>query len=172
MKGITLYELNSTWIDTLESVSDLDGEEKEEAILSINETMTTLVKQKSEDIIKYVNNLNSMEQAIKEEKARLDNRLKEIQAVRNTMDKSITKALELIDTTHIDTSLGTITKKKCPLSVELSENVSLDDIPSDYIRVKTTKELDKNAIKDVYKTKGVMIKGIKYNDNNTTISYK
>lgn len=86
------------------------------------------------------------------------------------MNDSIQNAMELMDLKKIECSVGVVTLAKAPLSIELE--TELDDIPADYIRVKETKELDKVAVKELYKEKGIMLPGIKYNTDSKSLRIK
>lgn len=173
MENMTLYELTSTFIDTLESLDCIEDEdERNDAIMLVNQQMSEEIQTKSDNIAKYEAHLNVQESIVDNEIKRLQELKKSIQRKQERLNNSIMYCMNLLGIDKIETAHGDIKIKKNPLSVELKEDVTLDVIPQDFIREKVTKELDKNAIKDLYKNQGIKLEGINYIDDKKSISFK
>ena len=172
-KGMSLYQISEMWIDSLEGLDCIqDEEEYKLAVEELNEQMSLIVANKAENIVKYNANINSQIEILKNEKERLDELIKRFQKKQDTMNKSIQNAMEKLELDKIETTFGNISLRTKPLSVELEEEISLNDIPEDFKKITTKVELDKTAIKDLYKTQGIKLKGIKYNEGLKSINYK
>ena len=172
MNNLSLYNLASMWIDTLESLDEIEDEdERNDAIQLVNNQMTEEIKNKAENIAKYNAHLDNQLDIVDKEIKRLQEVKKGIQANKDRFQKQVIYCMDLLNINSIETSHGSLTLRKNQLSVELDDEITLDDISNDFIRIKTVKELDKNAIKDMYK-KGIKIKGIKYIDNKRTLNFK
>lgn len=173
MEKMSLYQIATLFEDTLDSLDVIeDEEERANAEQLLTAQIGEMIENKTIDIVKYNRNLDIQREIIKAEKKRLDDLLKRLDKRQERMDNGVYFAMKKLGVDKLDTALGKISIRKNPLSVELEDGFDLENISSDFIRVKTTKELDKTAIKDVYKTQGIKIRGVKYNEDKESVIYK
>ena len=71
--------------------------------------------------------------------------------------------------TKIETPIGVIQIAKSPATVEVVEQ---EQVPDEFLRVKTSIEVDKTAIKKHFKETGEVPNGIKIVTNNTSLRIK
>lgn len=173
MENLSLYQLSCAWIDTLESLDCIEDEdERNDAIQLVNTQMTEEIQTKADNITKYQNHLNVQLDIVENEIKRLQDIKKYIQKKQKNMEDRVMYCMDLLGINKIETSHGNISVRNNPLSVDLQEGFDLDKIPQDFVRVKVTKDLDKNAVKDLYKTQGIKLDGIKYMEDKKSLQFK
>ena len=71
--------------------------------------------------------------------------------------------------TKIETELGTLSIAKSPATVEV---IDQEQVPDEFLRIKTSIEVDKTAIKKNFKETGEVPDGIKIVTDNTSLRIK
>ena len=106
--------------------------------------------------------MKNEEKRISEQRKALENRLVNFKEyVKECMEKN--------GFTKIETTLGTLTIAKNPISVEI---INEDEVPSEYKQEVVTTKVDKKAISDNFKATGEIIPGVKINTQNTSLRIK
>ena len=77
--------------------------------------------------------------------------------------------MEQMNIEKIDTSLGTLSLARCPISVEI---LNEEKIPNEYIKVIQKTQIDKKAIADNFKSTGEIINGVNIISNKRTLRIK
>lgn len=149
----SLYELTSD-LKELQEIDFMDAEadEIEEIKAIIKEQIAT----KGTGIILVVRNLESDVEAIKAEIKRLQDLKKSKENKIENLKKYTKECLEEADIKKVSTSLGNISIRKLPGSVEVLEENS---IPQEYKKEVITVTIDKKAILAELK-EGVVIPGV------------
>lgn len=149
----SLYELTSD----LKELQEIDFMEAEaEQIEEIKAIIEEQIKTKGTGIILVVRNLESDIEVIKAEIKRLQDLKKSKENKVENLKKYTKECLEEADIKKISTSLGNISLRKLPGSVEVLEE---DSIPVEYKKEVTTVMIDKKAILAELK-EGVVIPGV------------
>lgn len=161
-KTITLYEMATDLINLIE-VEEVNEEIKEELIEQIKLNMET----KAENIISAIRNYEASINAIKEEEKRLAEyrRIKENQLSR--LKEYTQNVMELMEYKKLDTSLGRISLRKKPLSLEIVDEKL---IPSEYKEEIVSLKIDKVQIKKDLKVKE--IQGVKLVEGGNSLVIK
>lgn len=81
----------------------------------------------------------------------------------------IKECMENADVLKVETTLGTLSIAKNPISVEI---INEDEIPSEFKQEVITTKIDKKAITDNFKTTGELIPGVQINTNKTSLRIK
>ena len=143
---MTLYEIDQALLDTVEEeTGEIIDIEKLEALEMERD-------EKISDIACWVKELKAEAAAIKEEKQKLDKRQKVAEAKADQLSKYL--ATYLNGAVYKDARCAVSYRKST--AVKLDENIILEHLPLDCIKVETKPSL--SAIKD-YLTKGVEIEG-------------
>lgn len=167
-----LYEINEYLNDSLEQLDVIeDEEEREEYRLAIVEQVKELILQKSNNLLAQNQYYDNFIDNIDNEMKRLRELKKSIERQQNNFKNMVDYWFKEMNIQKVNTDLGTIKYRKAPLSVEIKEE-DIQSLPQDYIRVKTEYSADKNAIKDLYKTKGIKLPNVIYNEGNDILSFK
>lgn len=165
MESISLYELST---DLVELMDVEDVEISEEVKSQIIEQIEAAIEDKSGNIIAIIKNYEATINAIKEEEKRLANNRKSIENKVTKLKDYTLECLNKIGKKKVETTLGTISLRKKPVSL-IVENEDL--IPAIY---KTTKEVvtvDKNTIKDFMK-KGHEVEGCRLSEEGYSLAIK
>lgn len=164
MDNLSLYQITSAFPILMEA-EDITEENKKE----IEEELTILLQQKSQNVIGYVRNNDLTIEAMKAEEKRISDLRKSIEN-RNTKFKEYVKeCMEHNGITKIETSLGSLSIAKSPISVEITNE---DEVPSDFKQEVTTIKIDKKAIADNFKQSGEIPNGVEIHTNNTNLRIK
>ena len=149
----SLYELTSD----LKELQEIDFMEvEEEQIEEIKAIIKEQIATKGTGIISVVRNLESDTEAIKAEIKRLQDLKKSKENKIENLKKYTKECLEEADIKKVSTSLGNISLRKLPGSVEVLQENS---IPDEYKKEVTTVTIDKKAILADLK-EGVVIPGV------------
>lgn len=161
---MSLYELTNDLAELLEmSVDEVSIEEKE----AIEEQIMELIKNKSENTIKFLRNLESMIKATKEEEERLKEYRKSQEKKYDNLKSYMIDCLIKADMKSFDTKLGRVSLRKSPASVE----VDLDLLPEDFKIEKVTYSADKKTIKKLLQS-GEKVQGAKLIENKYGLTIK
>ena len=158
MNELSLYQITSAFPKLMEN-EEITEEDK----TKIEEELTLLLQSKSQNIIGYTKNVELTIEAMKTEEKRISEQRKALENRLVNFKEYVKECMEKNGFTKIETTLGTLTIAKNPISVEI--------INEDEQEVVTTK-VDKKAISDNFKTTGEIIPGVKINTQNTSLRIK
>lgn len=164
MSNLNLYQITSAFPMLLE-----DGEITEENKKEIEEKLTILLQQKSQNIIGYTRNLELTIQAKKDEEKRIAESRKADERRLENFKQYVKECMEHSGITKIETALGNLSIAKSPLSVEIENE---DEVPGEYKTEIVTVKIDKTKIKDNFKATGEIPNGIIIHTNNTNLRIK
>lgn len=164
MENLSLYQITNAFPALMES-EELTEENKKQ----INEELTVLLQQKSQNVIGYVRNNELTIEAMKTEEKRLSDMRKALENKNNKFKEYVKECMENNGFTKIDTGLGSLTIAKSPISVEIENE---DEIPSEFKQEVVTVKIDKKAIADNFKLTGEVPNGVKIHTDNTNLRIK
>lgn len=150
-----LYELKNAMLDTLDIF--LESEQKEidkENYELVMEYLKGELEGKGSNTMKYIRNLMSEVNTVKEEVERLDKLRKQKENKVETLKNYVKNILISLDTVKVETELGAYSLRKSS-SIEI---LNIEEIPRKFVEIKKTKIPDKRAIAEYFK-KGKEIKG-------------
>ena len=164
MSNLKLYEITNGFMD-LNEKEELSEEERQEIGMQLADALQT----KSNNIIAYYQDQNTLLNAIDEEIKRLQEYKK---ITKNKIDRYkeyVKSNMDLLGIEKISTDLGVISIAKSPISVEILDE---QQIPDEYKEVVTTIKIDKKKIADNFKETGEIIDGVNIITNNTNLRIK
>ena len=164
MENLSLYQITNAFPALMES-EELTEENKKQ----INEELTILLQQKSQNVIGYVRNNELTIEAMKTEEKRLSDMRKALENKNNKFKEYVKECMENNGFTKIDTGLGSLTIAKSPISVEIENE---DEIPSEFKQEVVTVKIDKKAIADNFKATGEVPNGVVIHTDNTNLRIK
>ena len=164
MENLSLYQITSAFPTLMES-EEITEENKKQ----INEELTVLLQQKSQNVIGYVRNNELTIEAMKTEEKRLSDMRKALENKNNKFKEYVKECMENNGFTKIDTGLGSLTIAKSPISVEIENE---DEIPSEFKQEVVTVKIDKKAIADNFKATGEVPNGVVIHTDNTNLRIK
>lgn len=164
MNNLSLYEITNAFPALMEN-DEMSVEDK----TKVEEELTILLQQKSQNIIGYARNTELMINAMKEEEKRLADRRKLLENRLIRFKEYVKECMDKNGITKIDTELGSLTIAKNPASVEI---VNEDEIPSEYKTEVVTIKIDKTKIKNNFKKTGEIPDGVNILTNNTSLRIK
>ncbi len=146
-----LYEIAKDYKDALEELTDIE----DEAVVDTLEGLKGTLETKSENIIKYTQNLNSTIHAMKEAEKSMAERRKKLekkvlgikQYVKNVMEEN---QINKIETVNFDLSI----RKNPPKAVIEDQEM----IPKDFVETHITEKININKVKEELK-KGASVQG-------------
>jgi|TARA_B110000003_G_C16635500_1_gene528226 hypothetical protein len=146
-----LYEIAKDYKDALEELTDIE----DEAVVDTLEGLKGTLETKSENIIKYTQNLNSTIHAMKEAEKSMAERRKKLekkvlgikQYVKNVMEEN---QINKIETVNFDLSI----RKNPPKAVIEDQEM----IPKDFVETHVTEKININKVKEELK-KGASVQG-------------
>ena len=146
-----LYEIAKDYKDALEELTDIE----DEAVVNTLEGLKGTLETKSENIIKYTQNLNSTIHAMKEAEKSMAERRKKLekkvlgikQYVKNVMEEN---QINKIETVNFDLSI----RKNPPKAVIEDQEM----IPKDFVETHVTEKININKVKEELK-KGASVQG-------------
>ena len=118
-------------------------------------------KNKVDNIVCYIKDLQALSDAIKTEKTALDERLKANDKKVETLKNYVARSLEMRDMDKLETARNKLSFRKSK-SVVIADDAI---VPSQYIRTLVTEKIDKKAIGDALK-KGEIINGCYLKESN------
>lgn len=138
VKAITLYEMTSDLIELL------DAEISEEVKTEIMETIKLQMETKAENIIAVIRNYETRIDAVKAEEKRLAEYRKSEEKKLENLKQYTTYCMEQLGNKKLETSLGRISLRKKPASLNI---VDENKVPEQYKELIQTVKIDKAQIK-------------------------
>lgn len=164
MNNLNLYEITNAFPVLMEN-EEISEENKKQ----IEEELTLLLQQKSQNIIGYIRNMELTAEAMKNEEKRISERRKQIENHVVRFKEYVKNCMENNGILKIETGLGTLSTAKSPISVEIvNENI----IPNEYKTEVVTTKVDKKKIADNFKATGELIEGVIIHTDNTNLRIK
>lgn len=164
MNNLNLYEITNAFPALMEN-DKISEENKKE----IEEELTILLQQKSQNIIGYVRNIELTIDAMKNEEKRLSDKRKGLENNLTKFKQYVKDCMETNGIKKIETGLGNLSIAKSPISVEI---INEDEIPSEYKAEIVTVKIDKKKIADDFKSTGELINGVVIHADNTNLRIK
>ena len=164
MNSLSLYEIKNGFVHLM-AKDDMTDEEK----TIIKGELTELLLAKSENIIGFSKNLELTIEAMKAEEKRMAENRKSLENKLDNFKEYVKECMEAMGNTKIETTLGTISVAKNPISVEI---VNEEIIPNKYKAQVITTKVDKKAISDDFKSTGELIDGVNIITTKTSLRIK
>ena len=164
MESLSLYQITNAFPALMES-EEIKPEDK----AKIEEELTMLLQQKSQNIIGYTKNIELTINAMKEEEDRIASNRKTLENKLTRFKQYVKECMENNGITKIETGLGTLSIAKSPVSVEI---VNEEAIPSDFKQEIVTVKVDKTKIKENFKETGEIPDGVNIITTNTNLRIK
>lgn len=164
MKNFSLYEITSGFPALMEN-EEITEEDKKK----IEEELTVLLQQKSQNIIGYTRNIELTINAMKEEEKRIAEDRKVLENKMTRFKEYVKECMERNGVMKIETGLGTLSIAKSPASVEIIDE---DKIPKEFKQEIVTVKIDKTKIKNNFKETGEIPAGVNIVTTNTNLRIK
>ena len=164
MNNLSLYEITNAFPVLMES-EEITEEDKKK----IEEELTILLQQKSQNIIGYTKNIELTINAMKEEEKRIAENRKSLENKLERFKDYVKECMERNNITKIETGLGILSIAKSPMSVEITNE---DEIPSEFKQEVVTVKIDKTKIKNNFKETGEIPNGVNIITTNTNLRIK
>lgn len=148
MKSLTLYELSSTYLHALETFTDPDADLPAEVITDTLEALNGEWQDKAINVIKFMRNLETTAQAIKQAEQAMAQRRKVLEQRAERMKAYVKENREACGIHRIESPWFVLAVQKNPASVRVIDE---QKIPGDYKEEKTITSIDKAALKSVLK---------------------
>lgn len=162
----SLYEITNA----LQALQEKDiGEMSDEEKLKLEQELTKMLTEKSGAVIKFIQNVQSNIDAIKNEEKRLKEVRQYLENKQEGFKEYVIKCMDKIETKEIITDSGILKTRNNPLSVEIEDE---DKVPNKYKKQIIETKIDKNLIKDDFKSTGEMIGGVKYITDKKSLTIK
>lgn len=164
MENLSLYQITNAFPALMES-EEITPEDK----AKIEEELTILLQQKSQNIIGYTKNIELTINAMKEEEDRIASNRKTLENKLTRFKQYVKECMENNGITKIETELGTLSIAKSPVSVEI---VNEEAIPNNFKQEIITVKIDKTKIKENFKETGEIPDGVNIITTNTNLRIK
>ena len=164
MNSLSLYNITNGFVQLMAN-EEMTEEEKE----LIKKELTELLQEKSENIIGFTKNLELTIEAMKTEEKRIAENRKSLEVKMEKFKEYVKECMEKMEDTKIETTLGTLSVAKNPISVEILYE---DKIPNKYKTQVITTKVDKKAIADDFKATGELIEGVNIITTKTSLRIK
>ena len=162
-----LYELSGKYLE-LQKLADADDQDMAAAIADTMEGIGGEIQAKAEAIVTVALNMGADVDAIDTEIARLQARKKVITNRQNSLKEYLRENMEATGITKISCPLFTVS---CVVGREIAVIDNADEIPDEYVTVKTDISPDKNAIAKALK-EGIEITGARLERAKSSIRIK
>lgn len=164
MNNLSLYNITNGFTVLMEQ-EEMTEEEK----AKVEEELTTLLNEKSQNIIGYVKNIELTIEAMKTEEKRIADNRKTLENRLSKFKEYVKECMEQGGFSKIETELGQLSIAKNPMSVEIENE---EEVPNEFkVEVVTTK-VDKTAIKNHFKETGELIPGVNIVNDKTSLRIK
>ena len=167
MSSLSLFQITNEFQELMNKAED--GEITEELYNEIGTQLAVELKNKSTNIVGYIQNENALIEAINVQIERLQNLKKSKQNNIDNFKKYVKEQMEKLNLSKVETELGTLSIAKSPISVEIIEE---DKITNEYKKIVQEVKVDKTKIKEHFKETGEIVEGVKINTNNTYLKVK
>lgn len=164
MENLSLYQITNAF-PMLMAQEEMSEEDK----LKVEEELTKLLQEKSQNIIGYYRNNELTINAMKEEEKRISEARKALESRNENFKKYVKECMERTGFTKIETTLGSLSIAKSPISVEIENE---DEIPTEFKQEIVTTKIDKKAIADNFKSTGEIPNGVVIHTENTNLRIK
>jgi hypothetical protein len=164
MEDLKLYQITNGFM-ALNDNDELTDEEKQEVSLQLCDAL----QNKSINIVAYYEQEQALLNGIDAQIKRLQEYKKLTQNKINRYKDYVKNNMELLGIEKIETELGKISIAKCPISIEI---INADEIPDEYKTIVTEIKVDKDKIKDNFKSTGEIISGVKIITDKTSLRIK
>lgn len=164
MNNLSLYDITNAFPILMEQ-EEMSEEDKRK----VEEELTLLLQQKSQNTIGYVRNIELTIEAMKNEEKRISEQRKTLENRLTKFKEYVKECMEKGGFTKVETELGSLTIAKNPASVEI---INEDEIPSEFKQEVVTIKIDKTAIKNHFKETGEIPTGVNILTNNTSLRIK
>lgn len=164
MENLSLYQITNAF-PMLIAQEEMTEEDK----LKVEEELTKLLQEKSQNIIGYYRNNELTINAMKEEEKRISEARKALENRNENFKKYVKECMERAGFTKIETMLGALSIAKSPISVEITNE---EEIPSEFKQEIVTTKIDKKAIADNFKATGEVPTGAVIHTENTNLRIK
>ena len=164
MNNLRLYDITNAFPKIMEN-EEMTEEDKKK----VEEELTLLLQQKSQNIIGYTKNIELTINAMKEEEDRIATNRKILENKLSRFKDYVKECMENNGFTKIETGLGTLSIAKSPASVEI---LNEDEIPSEFKQEIVTVKVDKTKIKNNFKETGEIPAGVNIITTNTNLRIK
>ena len=167
MKSLSLYELSSTYLQALETFTDPDADLPAEVITDTLEALSGEWEDKAINVVKFIRNLETTGQAIKQAEQAMAHRRKILEQRAQWMKTYVKENMEACGIKRIESPWFVLAVQKNPASVRINDE---QKIPDDYINEKTIISIDKAALKVALKS-GQVVPGAEW-VNGTRLAIK
>ena len=164
MNNLSLYDITNAFPVLMEQ-----EELTEEDRVKVEEELTLLLQQKSQNTIGYVRNIELTIEAMKNEEKRISEQRKTLESRLIKFKEYVKECMEKGGFTKVETEIGSLTIAKNPISVEI---INEDEIPNEFKLEVITEKIDKTAIKEHFKSTGEIPAGVNINTQNTSLRIK
>lgn len=164
MNNLSLYDITNAFPILMEQ-EKMSEEDKRK----VEEELTLLLQQKSQNTIGYIRNIELTIEAMKIEEKRISEQRKTLENRLTKFKEYVKECMEKGGFTKVETELGSLTIAKNPASVEV---VNEDEIPAEFKQEVVTVKIDKTAIKNHFKETGEIPTGVNILTNNTSLRIK
>lgn len=164
MNNLRLYDITNAFPKIMEN-EEMTEEDKKK----VEEELTLLLQQKSQNIIGYTKNIELTINAMKEEEDRIATNRKILENKLSRFKDYVKECMENNGFTKIETGLGTLSIAKSPASVEI---LNEDEIPSEFKQEVVSIKIDKTKIKNNFKETGEIPAGVNIVTTNTNLRIK
>ena len=164
MNNLSLYDITNAFPKIMEN-EEMTEEDKKK----VEEELTLLLQQKSQNIIGYTKNIELTINAMKEEEDRIATNRKALENKLSRFKDYVKECMENNGFTKIETGLGTLSIAKSPASVEITNE---DEIPNEFKQEVVTVKVDKTKIKNNFKETGEIPAGVNIVTTNTNLRIK
>ena len=161
MKEISLYNITNGFVELINN-EEITDENKAQ----IEEELTLLLQQKSENIIGFTKNIELTIGAMKSEEKRIADNRKTLENKLDKFKEYVKNCMENSNILKVETSLGTISIASNPISVDI---VDESKVPDTYKKEVVTTKIDKKAIADDFKATGEIIDGVVINTDKKSL---
>ena len=146
---MNLYQLHEGYLNLVEVLENAGEDDNLRELVnnSLNEIEDS-IKDKADNVVRFIRNLESDVNAIKEEEKRLVEMRKKREKQVENLKQYLFDFTKVADGQKIKGSIFTVSIKKNPASVVVDD---LEAIPEEYKRVKTVIEADKTLLKKALK---------------------
>ncbi|OKZ77203.1 MAG: hypothetical protein BHW01_05615 [Clostridium sp. 27_14] len=164
MQNLSLYDIVGAFPKLIDQ-EEMSEEDKKE----VEKELIELLQRKSQNLIGYTRNIELTIEAMKSEEKRISEQRKAMENKLEKFKEYVKECMEQNGFTKIETTLGTLSIAKNPISVEIYDE---KQIPDEYKTKVVTVKVDKTAIKKALKETGEIIPGAKIIDNKTSLRIK
>ncbi len=163
----SLYNITNNFVQLMDKVQE--GTITEEEYNQLGQELAMELQNKSANIAGYIQERNSLLDAIDVQIKRLQELKKVEQNKVDNFKEYVKVNMERLGITKIETELGTLSIAKSPTSVEI---VNEKEIPDDFMEHIITSKPNKKAIIDSYKSTGEIPAGVIIHDDNNYLRVK